>query len=76
MSVKSKNLQPSWIDPDDAPELTLDFFEQGEWQIGEQPVSVQEGAQALQRALSVGRPKAEKTKQALRKSCKTSPSVW
>ncbi len=65
MNVKSKNSPKPWIDPDDAPELTQDFFEQGEWKIGEQPVSVPEGAAALREALSRGRPKAQSTKQAL-----------
>lgn len=65
MAVKSKNLPPPWIDPDDAPELTDDFFEQGEWKIGERPVSAQEGAAALHQALSRGRPKADAAKLSL-----------
>lgn len=65
MNVKSQNSPKPWVDPDDAPELTQDFFEQGEWKIGEQPVSAQEGAVALRRALSRGSPKAQGTKQAL-----------
>jgi uncharacterized protein (DUF4415 family) len=65
MNVKSQNSPKLWVDPDDAPELTQDFFEQGEWKIGEQPVSAQEGAAALRGALSRGRPKAQGTKQAL-----------
>lgn len=63
MNGKSQNSPKSWIDPDDAPELTDDFFEQGEWKIGEQPVSATEGATALRKA--IGRPKAETPKQAL-----------
>ena len=47
MNAKSKNSPQPWVDPDDAPELTDDFFEQGEWKIGEQPVSAAEGAAAL-----------------------------
>lgn len=65
MNAKSKNSPQPWVDPDDAPELTDDFFEQGEWRIGEQPVSAAEGAAALKKALSRGRPKAETTKLAL-----------
>jgi uncharacterized protein (DUF4415 family) len=65
MNVKSQNSPKSWVDPDDAPELNADFFEQGEWRIGEQPVSAEEGAAAMGKALSLGRPKSEKTKQAL-----------
>ena len=65
MNVKSQDSPKPWVDPDDAPELTDDFFEQGEWKIGEQPVSAPEGAAALREALSRGRPKAQSTKQAL-----------
>ena len=65
MNAKSQNLPKPWIDPDDAPELTNDFFEQGEWKIGEQPVSQRKGAAELKKAISRGRPKAESTKQAL-----------
>ena len=65
MNVKSQDLPKPWVDPDDAPELTNDFFEQGEWQIGDQLVSAQAGAAALREARSRGRPKAPSTKQAL-----------
>ena len=65
MNAKSQNLPKPRIDPDDAPELTDDFFEQGEWKINEQSVSAQEGAAELRKALSRGRPKAENTKLAL-----------
>ena len=65
MNVKSQDSPKPWVDPDDAPELTQDFFEQGEWKIGDQPVSAQAGAAALREALSRGRPKAQSTKQAL-----------
>ena len=65
MNAKSQNSPRPWIDQDDAPELTDDFFEQGEWKVGEQPVSPQEGEAALRKALSRGRPKAETTKLAL-----------
>lgn len=63
MNGKSQNSPQSWVDLDDAPELTDDFFEQGEWKIGEQPVSAAEGAAELRKA--IGRPKAETTKIAL-----------
>lgn len=65
MNAKSQNLPPPWVDPDDAPELTDDFFEQGEWKVGEQPVSAADGAAVLKKALSRGRPRAETTKLAL-----------
>jgi len=44
----------SWVDPDDAPELTDEFFERGEWKIGDKVVSQNEGKPALRAA--VGRP--------------------
>lgn len=65
MSAKSQNLPGPWIDPEDAPELTDDFFEEGEWKIGERSVSPQEGAVAMKMALTRGRPKMESTKLAL-----------
>lgn len=65
MNAKLHDSPKPWVDPDDAPELGDDFFEQGEWKIGEQPVSATEGAAALQKSLSRGRPKAETTKLAL-----------
>ena len=63
MNGKSQNSPKPWVDLDDAPELTDDFFEQGEWKIGEQPVSASEGAGALRKA--IGRPKADTPKLAL-----------
>lgn len=63
MNAKSPGSPEPWVDPDDAPELTDDFFEQGEWKIGEETVSPQEGAAALRRA--IGRPRAESPKLAL-----------
>ncbi len=65
MNAKSQNSPRPWVDPDDAPELTDDFFEQGEWKIGDKTVSVAEGTAAIQKAISRGRPKAETTKLAL-----------
>lgn len=37
-----------WVDPDDAPELTDEFFEKGIWRIGDKVVSREE-AQAEER---------------------------
>ena len=65
MSGKLQNSSRPGIDPDDAPELTDDFFEQGEWKIGEQSVSAHEGIAVLRKAVSSGRPKAERTKLSL-----------
>ncbi len=62
----NKHATPTeWVDPDDAPELTDEFFEKGQWMIGDRPVTAQEGAAALRQALARGRPKVEKPKQAL-----------
>jgi uncharacterized protein (DUF4415 family) len=65
MNVKSQDSPKPWVDPDDAPELTDDFLEQGEWKIGAQAVSAAVGAVALREALSRGRPKAQSTKLSL-----------
>lgn len=65
MNVKSNDSHSTWVDPDDAPEITDDFFEQGEWKIGEKAVSAKEGASAMRQAIAPGRPKAEFTKQSL-----------
>ena len=37
-----KNTPKPWVDPDDAPELTDEFFEQGIWRIGDRVVSREE----------------------------------
>jgi uncharacterized protein (DUF4415 family) len=39
MNVKSQNLPETWVDPDDAPELTDEFFDSGVWRIGDKIVS-------------------------------------
>ncbi len=50
---ENKQVTPStWIDPDDAPELTEEFFEQADLYIGDQ-------------LIRRGRPKAPQPKQAL-----------
>lgn len=65
MNAKSKNSPKPWVDPDDAPELAEDFFNQGDWKIGDQTVPARAGAAALRKAVTRGRPKAETTKLAL-----------
>ena len=35
MNAKSQNLPQPWVDPDDAPELTDEFFEKAEYRIGD-----------------------------------------
>ncbi|MBB5609025.1 MULTISPECIES: BrnA antitoxin family protein [unclassified Janthinobacterium] len=49
MNVKSQNTAKVWLDPDDAPELTDDFFEQGVWQVGDKPISRPEAQQEMTR---------------------------
>lgn len=58
MSEKLPASNPEWIDPDDAPELTEEFFERGEWKTGDRVVSPDEGKAAFREALKRGRPKA------------------
>jgi uncharacterized protein (DUF4415 family) len=49
MNAKSQNTAKAWLDPEDAPELTDDFFEQGAWQVGDKPVSRPEAQQEMAR---------------------------
>ena len=62
MNAKSQNSPQPWVDPDDAPELTDEFFKRGEWKVGDRPVSPQEGAAELKKALARGRPPIERPK--------------
>lgn len=39
MNAKSQNTAKAWSDPDDAPELTETFFEQGVWEVAGKAVS-------------------------------------
>jgi|SRR5471030_156897 len=60
MNVKSQNSPETWVDPDDAPELTDEFFDKGVWRIGEEIVSRNEAqAEAGRRR---GRPAGSGTK--------------
>lgn len=65
MNAKSLNTPTEWVDPDDAPELTDEFFAKATPTIGGKPVSLEEAGAAFAAALRRGRPKAESTKQAL-----------
>ncbi|PHV38528.1 BrnA antitoxin family protein [Janthinobacterium sp. BJB304] len=49
MNAKSQNTGKASVDPDDAPELTDGFFEQGVWQAGDKPVSRPEAQQEVAR---------------------------
>lgn len=60
MNGKSQNSPKAWVDPDDAPELTGEFFEKGVWRIGDKVVSPDEArAEAGKRR---GRPAGRGTK--------------
>jgi uncharacterized protein (DUF4415 family) len=62
MNVKLKNTPQRSTDPDDAPELSDEFFEKGVWKIGDRDVSRAEGEAALRKAVRRGRPPVENTK--------------
>lgn len=62
MKEKLPATNPEWIDPDDAPELTEEFFERGVWMIGDKVVSPGQGKTAFRETLKRGRPKAAVTK--------------
>jgi len=42
MTTKPKDSASLWVDPDDAPLLMDEFFEQGTWRVGEEEVTPQE----------------------------------
>jgi hypothetical protein len=51
MTAKKSNTQSTWVDPDDAPELTDEFFKNGVWKIGDKEVSRAEAQKVLKKAL-------------------------
>lgn len=57
MTANKNALPTPWVDPDDAPELTEDFFQHAEFAIGE---TVIRPATATMKRL--GRPKSDKPK--------------
>lgn len=63
MSGNKHAVKSTWVDPDDAPELTDEWFEKATPMIGDRVVSKEEFAAAV--ALRRGRPKAESRKLAL-----------
>lgn len=63
MKEKSANTRQPWVDPDDAPELTDDFFKNGTWRIGDKIVTRQEAQEAV--AKKMGRPPIESPKKAI-----------
>ena len=63
MTGKSKDTHPTWVDPDDAPELTDEDFARGVWRIGDRIVSREEGQKAAATRRQGGRPRSESPKQ-------------
>jgi len=61
MNENNNALENDWIDPDDAPELTDDFFDQATPKINDEVVSVSEVNEAFKKR--VGRPKSANPKQ-------------
>ena len=62
MHAKSKPSTNNWVDPDDAPELTGDFFSQATAMIGDRQVGLAEFAQAAQDIRRRGRPTKDQHK--------------
>ena len=62
MTAKEQNTPSTWVDPDDAPELTDDFFATAKLFIGEREVSGEEFRMAAKKALR-GRPAGSSAKQ-------------
>jgi uncharacterized protein (DUF4415 family) len=60
MSVKSKNTLEPWVDPDEAPELTDEFFAKGVWRIGDRVVTREEAS--IEDKKHRGRPAASANK--------------
>jgi len=56
MNVKSNATRGTWIDPDDAPELTDDFFENATPMIGDRVVTKKEFAMAAEEAIRNSKP--------------------
>jgi len=65
MNAKSKNTRTSWTDPDDAPELTDDFFNNATRMIGDKVVSKEEFKAAATKIAKMGRPPIESPKKAI-----------
>jgi uncharacterized protein (DUF4415 family) len=56
MNAKFPDTTPSWLNPDDAPELTDEFFDRAVFRIGEREVSTEEGKAAMAATVRRGRP--------------------
>jgi len=63
MNEKNNDLDNTWVDPDDAPELDDAFFSQATPKIGNEVVTVNEVKTAFKKKL--GRPKTEDPKKSI-----------
>jgi hypothetical protein len=52
MSESNGVTKSEWVDPDDAPELTDEFFDKAVWQIGERLVTPEVGMAAMRAAVT------------------------
>jgi len=60
MTVKRKNTKAAWVDPDDAPELTDDFFDRAQIAVGEKIIRPANGTLTKR-----GRPKLSAPKKSV-----------
>ena len=65
MTAKSNTTPIEWVDPDDAPELTAEFFERATPMIGGRVVSFDEFAKEACEAIRRGRPPVHHPKRAV-----------
>lgn len=65
MNESKRPMRTEWVDPDDAPELTDEFFAKATPMINGRPAPLEDVKEAFAKGLSRGRPKAERTKLAL-----------
>ncbi len=65
MNVKSNATRGKWVDPDDAPELTEDFFENATPMIGERIVTKKEFSIAAEQAIRNSRPKQDSSQKSV-----------
>ena len=63
MNAKSSNSSGDWVDPDEAPELTEEWFATAVWKEGDKTISKDEGEAVFCKALR-GRPLSLAPKQA------------
>jgi uncharacterized protein (DUF4415 family) len=62
MNGKSQNTPTEWADPDDAPELTAEFFNRATPMIGGREVSIEEFTRVARKMVPMGRPKSANPK--------------